>query len=167
MVFNYNLNPLMADKLWDICSVIWFSTLLVACGICFSSKNIHLWKFGKVAIFPGTAMVNFMLATVFLWYIAIPAMAFVTWLLHFAYKYQQKEIFNWEQNGGYALNNFRLKKQLKEFPNLPKEEQQKIIEKAPKSIDDLNISLLKMYLISFLPNVIISISIFFCLYMKW
>lgn len=161
MIIYDELNPILADKLWTVWSAIWFTTLLIGVCIVFISKNIHLWKFGKVAIFPFAAALNSLLALNFIWYVAIPTMAFITWLLHFAYKYQQKQIFDWEQNGGYSLLTFRLKKQIKEFPNLPPKEKEKILGRAPKSIEKLNVSFLKLYLIAFLPNVIVSIFVYF------
>lgn len=150
---------LMNDNVWDAFSVIWFIVLLVIVLVMFIPSNIHLWRFGKVSIIPILYLLNLMICIFTIWYIAIPAVILITWIIYKAYDMQIAEVYNWEKNGGYALNIIRLKKQLKEFPQKSLEEQGKILSKSPSSMEAMKISLAKLMIFAALPNIIVSVII--------
>jgi len=150
---------LMNEHIWDTFSVIWFIVSLVIVLIVFIPSDIHLWKFGKVSIFPMLYLLNFMICLFTVWYIAIPIVLLITLVVYKAYDAQIVEVYNWEKNGGYALNIFKLKKQLKEFPNKSLEEKERILSKSAPNMETMKVSLAKLIAFTVLPNAVLNVVI--------
>ena len=150
---------LMNENVWTAFSVIWFVFFLVIVLFMFIPSDIHLWKYGKIGIYPETYVLNFVFSLFMKWYISVPAIFLATFIVYKAYDLQIEEIYNWEKNGGYALNTIKLKKQLKEFPMKSKEEQEKILSKSPPNKNVMRVSLWKLMLCAALPNIIMNVVI--------
>lgn len=132
------INAELFDRIWEIFSVVWFSSMLTIFYMLYFS-NVSIRFFQKYASCLGTLVLNILISVGFVWQLSIPLSIFVSLLgLLVINRMDVKITYENELRGGYYINKKKREQQMNIFKNLSPELQE-IYRKAVPPIEKFRV----------------------------
>jgi len=131
-MFIFETNSILADVLWLYWSRFCFIGLLICVIITYFDLLVQ-WRYYKIVHYIYLLILNSLFSVIFIWYIAIPIILLIDFLLLDGVnsKSEIQKVYDQSIRGATSPRVVKRKKQIEEFKSLSIQEQEKYLSTVP------------------------------------